>query len=59
VRRDNDTEIGAEAEKAKIGLRQGIEKSKVLVAQYRARLFVLRRAETARVPERPLFRFES
>ena len=59
MRRDRDTEIVAEAEKAKVGLRQGIEKSKALIAQYRSRLFVLRRAETARAPDAPLFRFKS
>lgn len=57
MRRDSDTDILAEAEKAKIGLRQGIEKSKVLVAQYRHRLSVLRKAGTEETVDRPLFRF--
>lgn len=57
MRRDSDTDILAEAEKAKIGLRQGIEKSKVLVAQYRDRLSVLRKAGTGETVDRPLFRF--
>jgi hypothetical protein len=59
VRRESDTEIVAEAEKAKIGLRQGIEKSKALVAQYRHRLSVLRKAGTTETIEKPLFRFKS
>lgn len=59
MRRESDTEIVAEAEKAKVGLRQGIQKSKALVAQYRARLSVLRRAGPVDRPERPLFRFKS
>jgi hypothetical protein len=49
----------AEAEKAKVGLRQGIEKSKALVAQYRHRLAVLRRGAPPDKVERPLFRFKS
>ena len=59
MRRESDTEILAEAEKAKVGLRQGIEKSKALVAQYRQRLSVLRKAGTTEITERPLFRFRS
>ena len=57
--RESDTEMVAEAEKAKVGLRQGIEKSKALVAQYRQRLSVLRKAGTTEAAERPLFRFRS
>ncbi len=57
MRRESDTEIVAEAEKAKIRLRQGIEKSKALVAQYRERLSILRKAGTSETSERPLFRF--
>jgi hypothetical protein len=59
VRRESDTEMVAEAEKAKVGLRQGIEKSKALVAQYRHRLAVLRRGAPPDKVERPLFRFKS
>ena len=57
--RESDTEIVAEAEKAKAGLRQGIEKSKALVAQYRQRLSILRKAGTTETVDRPLFRFRS
>ena len=57
--RESDVEIVAEAEKAAIGLRQGIEKSKALVAQYRQRLSVLRKAGATDTVERPLFRFKS
>lgn len=59
MRRESDTEIVAEAEKAKIGLRQGIAKSKALVAQYRHRLLVLRKAGATEAIEKPLFRFKS
>ena len=57
--RESDAEIVAEAEKAAVGLRQGIEKSKALVAQYRQRLSVLRKAGATDAVERPLFRFKS
>lgn len=59
MRRESDTEILVEAEKAKVGLRQGIEKSKAVVAQYRHRLSVLRKVGTTEAVERPLFRFRS
>ena len=58
MRRASDTESTAEAEKAKIGLCQGIEKSKALLAQYRTRLSFLRRADPARAPDRSIFRFD-
>jgi len=52
-----ESEIVAEAERAKAGLRQGIERSKALVAQYRHRLSVLRKAGAAETMDRPVFRF--
>ena len=54
-----ESEIAAEAETAKAGLRQGIEKSKALVAQYRHRLSVLRKAGLSETIDRPVFRFGS
>ena len=56
---DREKEGVAEAEKAKAGLRQGIERSKALLRQYRARLSILRRTAPASTGDRPLFRFES
>ena len=59
MRRESDTEIIAEAEKAKAGLRLGLEKSKALVAQYRQRLAVLRKAGMTETTDKPLFHFKS
>ena len=59
MRRESDTETVAEAEKAKAGLRLGLEKSRALVAQYRQRLTVLRKAGTPDPIDKPLFHFKS
>lgn len=57
---DRETDKAAEAEKAKVSLRQGIARSKQLIGQYRSRLAMLRRGSTrAAAGDRPLFRFES
>jgi hypothetical protein len=58
VRRERDTEIVAEAEQAKAGLRLGLEKSKALVAQYRQRLTVLRKAGMPEAGDNPIFHFK-
>ena len=47
--RDEEARVTAEAEEAKRRLRQGIDKSKALVARYRARLIML--GEAVRPPQ--------
>lgn len=53
----HEKESAAEAERAKAGLRQGVAKTKALVAQYRARLSMLKKGSPSG-EGRPLFRFD-
>jgi hypothetical protein len=57
VRRDRDLESVAEAERAEQRLRQGLKKSRELVAQYRAKLLALRKGKGG-ASDRPLFQFD-
>ena len=47
--RDEEAKLTARAEDAQLRLRQGVQKTRALIAQYRARLLMLRAAERQRV----------
>ena len=54
-----EEKIEIEAEQANDRLRRGLERSRALVADYRARLIKLRSAALAPRPDKGVFRFDS